>query len=38
MDHFVGAVLDGSPFAVDLDQVLAGVRLIEECYRVAQAA
>jgi predicted dehydrogenase len=38
MDHFVGAVLDGSPFAVDLDQVLAGVRLVEECYRVARAA
>ena len=38
LDHFVSSIIDERPFSVDLDQVIAGLRVIQECYRVAQAA
>jgi predicted dehydrogenase len=38
LDHFVGAILDDQPFSVALEHVVAGLRVIQECYRVAQAA
>jgi len=38
MEHFLEAISEDRPFVVDLDQVVAGVALIEQCYRVARAA
>lgn len=38
LDHFVSSVVAERPFSVDLDHVVAGLRVIQECYRVAQAA
>jgi predicted dehydrogenase len=38
LNHFVAAIIDEQPFSVDLDHVVAGLRVIQECYRVAQAA
>ena len=38
LEHFVAAILDRTPFVVTADQVLSGLRLIESCYRVADAA
>lgn len=38
LDHFVSAILADQPFSVDLEHVVAGLRVISDCYRMAQAA
>jgi predicted dehydrogenase len=38
LEHFVSAIVADRPFSVELHHVVAGLRVIQECYRVAQAA
>jgi predicted dehydrogenase len=38
VDHFASSIIAERPFLVDLDQVVTGLRLIQQCYGVAQAA
>lgn len=38
LDHFARAILDKRPFAVPLEQVIAGLEVIEQCNQLARAA